>query len=39
MFGRAMTHDGIMPRKTAVALAILGLAGVVFSLLLQMHSA
>ena len=38
MFGRAMTNDGIMPRKTAVVLAILGLAGVVFSLLLQMHS-
>jgi hypothetical protein len=39
MFGKAMTNDGIMPQKTSVALAILGLAGVGFSMLLQILSA
>ncbi len=35
MFGRSMTNDGVMPRKTVIALACIGILGVLFSLFLQ----
>lgn len=33
MFGRAMHHDGEMPRTTALIIALIGLAGLIFALL------
>lgn len=34
MFGKAMSNEGIMPRKTAMVLAVIGIAGIIFALLL-----
>ncbi len=37
IFGKAMTNDGVMPRKAAVVLAAIGLLGVIFSALMQVN--